>query len=100
MTGDKHLMEQALRVKPEVPSLEFIVCMSPLEDLYVVLSGWEGDGEAPFRMPACGGAEGSEGAGAKAPGDFRPWEMCPCRNFCEHGKKTVGAAPQGSPPDR
>ena len=32
VVGDKDLMEQALRVKPKVPSLEFIVCLSPVED--------------------------------------------------------------------
>ncbi len=28
--GDARLMEQALRVKPEVPTLQFIVCMAPV----------------------------------------------------------------------
>lgn len=32
MVGDKQLMEQALRVKPEAPSLEFILSMYPVED--------------------------------------------------------------------
>jgi len=32
ITGDEELTEQACRVKSEVPSLEFIVCMSPLDD--------------------------------------------------------------------
>ena len=32
ITGDEKLMEQALRVKPDVPTLEFISCMAPLED--------------------------------------------------------------------
>ena len=32
ITGDGHLMDQALRVKPEVPSLDLIVCLSPVED--------------------------------------------------------------------
>jgi long-chain acyl-CoA synthetase len=33
IAGDHDLMEQALRVKPQVPSLEFIVCLSPIEFL-------------------------------------------------------------------
>lgn len=32
VAGDKTLMEQALRVKAEVPSLEFIVSMAPVDD--------------------------------------------------------------------
>lgn len=32
ITGDRELMEQAVRVKPRVPSLEFIGCMAPVED--------------------------------------------------------------------
>ena len=40
-----------------------------------------------MKMPACGqGAEGE--ALASGPiADIKPWECCPCRNFCEHGKK-------------
>lgn len=33
VTGDKELLEQALRVLPDVPSLEFIGCLSPAADL-------------------------------------------------------------------
>jgi len=32
VTGDKELTEQALRVKPEVPTLEYIIGMSPVTD--------------------------------------------------------------------
>jgi long-chain acyl-CoA synthetase len=32
ITGDKSLLDQALRVIAEVPSLEFIVCLSPVKD--------------------------------------------------------------------
>lgn len=32
ITGDQALLEQALRVKPEVPSLEFIGCLSPVKN--------------------------------------------------------------------
>ena len=32
VVGDEELLEQTMRVKPEVPSLEFIVCMAPVED--------------------------------------------------------------------
>ncbi len=32
ITGDRELMEQAVRVKPKVPSLEFVGCMAPVED--------------------------------------------------------------------
>jgi len=32
IAGDRELMEQAMRVKPRVPSLEFIGCMFPVED--------------------------------------------------------------------
>ena len=32
MAGDKDLLAQALRVLPDVPSLEFIVCLSPETD--------------------------------------------------------------------
>lgn len=32
VAGDRHLMEQAVRVKPKVPTLEFIGCMEPAED--------------------------------------------------------------------
>ena len=32
IAGDASLLAQALRVMPEVPSLEFIVCLSPLTD--------------------------------------------------------------------
>ena len=32
IAGDETLLEQALRVMPEVPSLAFIVCLSPLAD--------------------------------------------------------------------
>ncbi len=33
ITGDRSLLEQALRVMPEVPSLEFIVCLAPAADV-------------------------------------------------------------------
>ncbi len=33
ITGDKSLLEQALRIIPEVPCLEFIVCLSPVTDI-------------------------------------------------------------------
>ncbi len=33
IAGDESLLEQALRIMPEVPSLEFIVCLSPFSDV-------------------------------------------------------------------
>lgn len=32
IAGDRSLLEQALRIMPEVPSLKFIVCLSPVKD--------------------------------------------------------------------
>lgn len=79
--------------------LELMATMMP-RMMVQMFGGGEGAAEGPFRMPACGGDQYAEMKGAGAPGDFRPWEMCPCRNFCENGKKTGGAAPQSSPPGR
>jgi len=78
--------------------LELMATMMP-RMMSQMFGGAEGAAEGAFRMPACGGAEGSEGEGSKAPGDFKPWEMCPCRTFCEHGKKGAHSAPLGTPPD-
>jgi len=79
--------------------LELMATMMP-RMMGQMFGGGEGAAEGQFRMPACGDGEGAEGPGAGATGDFKPWEMCPCRNFCEQGRKGVGAALQGAPPDR
>ncbi len=58
MAGDADLLEQALRVRPEVPSLKFIVCLSPVAqaadaavvdfDTLIQASAGSGDGLAEF----------------------------------------------------
>lgn len=58
-----------------------------------MFGGEEGAEGMPFRMPACGGDGGAEGS--EAPEDFRPWECCPCRHVCEHGRKDREDAPPG-----
>jgi len=52
-----------------------------------MFGGEEGAPGGQFRMPACGGGAGTDGAGPEHSGDFKPWEMCPCREYCALGRK-------------
>ncbi len=52
-----------------------------------MFGGREGEAKAMMPVPACG--PGTED-GRAAPGlnaDFRPWECCPCRNYCVEGRR-------------
>ena len=51
-----------------------------------------------MKMPACG--QGTEGdAAASGPiANIKPWECCPCRNFCEQGRKAASMEPAGQSP--
>jgi type II secretory pathway component PulF len=58
-----------------------------------MLGGGELTPEMMKRMPACGQAADVE-AGASGPlADIKPWECCPCRNFCEQGRKSAKMEP-------
>jgi len=52
-----------------------------------MFGGGGGGAKGMTRMPACGSAAEGQGAAAAGQADFKPWEVCPCREFCEHGKK-------------
>jgi len=53
-----------------------------------MLGGGEVTPEMMMKMPACG--QGTEGeVAAQGPiADIKPWECCPCRNYCEQGRKS------------
>jgi len=57
-----------------------------------MFGGGEGTGRAMMPMPACGSAPEILGATGAASADFKPWLVCPCREFCEYGKKAKEAA--------
>ncbi len=68
--------------------LELMATMMP-RMMGQMFGGGEGAEGAPFRMPACGGEEGATAAGTSGLEAFKPWEVCPCRGFCEYGKKAT-----------
>lgn len=82
------MMDRMFEGMSSEDKLELMGTMMP-RMMSQMFGGEEGSAQGPFRMPACGGAEGAEGEGASVIGDIRPWEMCPCRNFCEHGTKAA-----------
>jgi hypothetical protein len=58
-----------------------------------MFGGGELTPEMMKRMPACGQAADGQ-AGASGPlADIKPWECCPCRNYCEQGRKEGKTAP-------
>lgn len=63
-----------------------------------MFGGGEGAPGVAFKMPVCGGKEGTEGTGGEPAGDFKPWEMCPCREYCAQGRKAAQATPESAAP--
>jgi hypothetical protein len=73
--------------------MELMGTMMPKMMAQMFGGGAELSPEMMKKMPACGqGADGEAGASGPS-ADIRPWECCPCRNFCEQGRKAGKTAP-------
>jgi hypothetical protein len=89
------MMERMFEGMSSQDKMELMGTMMP-KMMAQMFGGGELTPEMMKRMPACGqAAEGETGASVPS-ADIKPWECCPCRNYCEQGRKagkTASAAP-------
>jgi len=89
------MMDRMFEGMSNEDKLELMSTMMP-RMMKQMMGGGEGGGVPMAPMPACGAApEGLEAAAGGSEG-FKPWHVCPCREFCKYGKKAEEAA-RGAP---
>jgi hypothetical protein len=90
------MMDRMLGGMSPEDKMQLMSTMMPMM-MAQMFGGGEMTPEMMRKMPACGQGIEGDAAAAGQMADIKPWECCPCRNFCEQGRRSVKEAAGPSP---